>query len=100
MDIDMIQHDHPIIQKALKRFYEDKIPETIAKSLPLLDAFSKEYFSPQLFANVDVLFIQHHLGPFIPKLKTMFQYGLQPSRCWFVDIPYSTNALEIGRAHV
>jgi hypothetical protein len=41
---------------------------------------------------VDVLFIQHHLGPFIPKLKTMFHYGLEPSRCWFVDIPYSTNA--------
>jgi hypothetical protein len=92
MDVNMIRHDHPIIQRALKKFYEDKIPETIAKSLPLLEAYSKEYFSRQLFANVEVLFIQHHLGPFIPKVKTMFQFGLEPSRCWFIDIPYSTNA--------
>jgi hypothetical protein len=90
--VDMVQHDHPIIQKALKRFYKDEIPETIAKSLPLVEEFCKEHLSTQLFANLDVLFIQHHLGPFIPRLRTMFQYGLEPSRCWFVDIPYSTNA--------
>lgn len=30
------------------------------------------------FANVDVLFIQHHLGPFIPKLKAFFSdFGIQ-----------------------
>jgi hypothetical protein len=92
MDSDMIQHDHPIIQKALKKFYEDEMPETIAESLPLVEEFCKETFPAQLFTNLDVLFIQHHLGPFIPKLRTMFQYGLEPSRCWFIDIPYSTNA--------
>jgi hypothetical protein len=92
MDVDMIQHDHPIILKALKKFYKDEIPETISESLPLVEEFCEENFPPQLFADSDVLFVQHHLGPFIPRLRTMFQYGLEPSRCWFVDIPYSTNA--------
>jgi len=91
MDMDMIQHDHPVIRQALKRFYEDDLPETIAESLPLVDKFCEENIPADLFVNVDVLFIQHLLGPFIPKLKAMFQHGLEPSRCWFVDIPYSTN---------
>ena len=91
MGMDMIQHDHPVIRKALKRFYEDDLPESIAESLPLVDRFCKEKVPADLFANVDVLFIQHLLGPFIPKLKAMFHHGLEPSRCWFVDIPYSTN---------
>jgi len=85
--------DHPIIQKALKRFYSDKLPEMPPESLPLVEEFCKKYFTPWLFADMDVLSIQHHLGPFIPRIRTMVKYGLDPSRCWFVDIPYSTNSL-------
>ncbi|MCZ6603113.1 MAG: hypothetical protein O6952_08905, partial [Planctomycetota bacterium] len=43
------------------------------------------------FKGVDVLFIQHFLGSFIPRLSAMRANGLDPDRSWFIDIPYSTN---------
>jgi len=49
------------------------------------------YGATGLFAGVDVLFVQHHLGPFIGRLNAMLENGMDPARAWFVDIPYSTH---------
>jgi hypothetical protein len=88
---EIILQDNLVIQKALGRFYEDEIPNKIPESLPLVEEFCKSKLAPEIFADMDVLFIQHHLGPLIPRIHAMFNHGLEASRCWFVDIPYSTN---------
>jgi len=80
-----------VIRKALKAFRKEEIPREIPQSLPLLDALRKRLPIRQDFANVEALFIQHHLGPLVPRIRSMIHDGLHPERCWFVDIPYSTN---------
>jgi S-adenosylhomocysteine hydrolase len=82
---------HPEIERALRDFGSYEIPPTPPMRLPLLDSLRDLKSDRRRFASIDVLFIQHHLGPFIPRLESMFQDGLAPERCWFVDIPYSTN---------
>lgn len=84
-------NDNPIIQKALRRFWDSELTEELPESLPLVAEFCKNRLASETFASIDVLFIQHHLGPFIPRLRAMLNHGLEVSRCWFVDIPYSTN---------
>jgi hypothetical protein len=80
-----------IVQRALDRFYEDKAPDSIPESLPLVEEFCEKKLSREAFAGIDVLFIQHHLGPLVPRVSAMRRCGLDASRCWFVDIPYSTH---------
>ena len=80
-----------LIQTAIEKFSEFGPPTEIPQSLPLVDEFCGERLAPDAFADMDVLFIQHHLGPFIPRLRAMCNHGLETSRCWFVDIPYSTS---------
>ncbi len=82
---------HPNIGLALERFAEEEIPEDPPLRLPLLDAYRGYKGSTGDYADVEVLFIQHHLGPFLARLRAMFDDGLQRENCWFVDIPYSTN---------
>jgi S-adenosylhomocysteine hydrolase len=83
------------IAEALSRFDEERIPPQPPTMLPLIEDYRNKFFKADRFLNLDVLFIQHHLGPFIPKLRAMMEEGLDPYRCWFVDIPYSTNDLVI-----
>ena len=82
---------HQKIVEILSKFDEEIIPTAPPENLPLLDEMRKSFLDNEAFTDVDVLFIQHHLGPFVPRLKAMFASGLNPKRCWFVDIPYSTN---------
>lgn len=84
-------HKNLIIQKALDRYYEDEIPDKIPESLPLIEEFCENRLASEIFADMDVLFIQHFLGPLIPRIRAMLNHGLEASRCWFADIPYSTN---------
>lgn len=65
------------------------VPGSVPDELPLLQAYHEE--RPGRFVDVDALFIQHHLGPLVPRLRAMIADGLARDRCWFVDIPYSTN---------
>ena len=88
----MHSFDNFVIQKALETFYEDRNLCVIPDSLPLVEEFCEAKLASGIFADLDVLFIQHHLGPFIPRVRALFDYGLEASRCWFVDIPYSTNS--------
>jgi S-adenosylhomocysteine hydrolase len=84
-------HDQ-IINDALWKFHKDEEINIIPESLPIVKDFCKaKKMDSNLFAGLEVLFIQHHLGPFIPRIQEMVNYGLELSRCWFVDIPYSTN---------
>lgn len=83
---------NPIIQKALKDFYNEKIPDDIPEELPLLNRFSVQFSNRNIFSNTEAVFIQHHLGPLIPKVEAMVVCGLERNSSWFVDIPYSTNA--------
>lgn len=88
----------PQVVNCLCRFDHEQIPSQPPENLPLLEAFQEAFPAPGSFADVDVLFIQHHLGPFVPRLKAMFLDGLDPETCWFVDIPYSTN--EMARSEI
>lgn len=83
--------DQAVIQRALKRFSSCELAEDIPDTLPLVDELCNCRVTDDIFADMDVVFIQHHLGPFIPRLRATLNRGLEPSRCWFVDIPYSTN---------
>lgn len=87
---------HPRIENALLNFCREEIPTSIPLRLEFLETqlnalLLKEFRRQDIFAGIDVLFIQHHLGPFIAKLHAMFNNELDRSRCWFIDIPYSTN---------
>jgi len=81
----------PRIERTLAVFDEEEIPHSPPEDLPLMGKFREHYPDHRAFADVDALFIQHHLGPFVPRIKAMIQDGLDPLRCWFIDIPYSTN---------
>lgn len=81
----------PRIGHALEVFDQEEVAHTLPEHLPLISKFLERYPENQAFAGVNVLFVQHHLGPFIPRIKAMIAEGLDPSRCWFIDIPYSTN---------
>lgn len=80
------------IEQALQAFYHEQIPEKVADELPLLRAYAARIPNRKIYDNTDAVFIQHHLGPFIPKIVTMVENGLDKKHCWFIDIPYSTNA--------
>jgi hypothetical protein len=67
------------------------MPESPPEELPLLEKLQHRLQGTKPFANIDVLYIQHHLGPLIGRLNAMKASGLDPHRTWFVDIPYSTN---------
>jgi len=86
-------NSHEKIERCLNGFDGERIPSSIPVALPLIEQFRREHPGKEPFRNVDVLFIQHQLGPFIPKLEAMVSEGLDRKRCWFVDIPYSTSAL-------
>jgi S-adenosylhomocysteine hydrolase len=79
------------IQNALDNF-PTKIPNDFPTSLPLLDDFRQNHRKKRApLANLEVLMIQHTLGPFLLRLEALFEEGLKPERTWLVDIPYSTN---------
>jgi S-adenosylhomocysteine hydrolase len=61
------------------------------RSLPVLDEWRTiAPASGSAFEKVDVLMIQHHLGPLIPRVRAMLDEGLRIESAWFVDVPYST----------
>ena len=79
------------IQLALQTAF-DEISDDFPTSMPLLDRFRCAHRRPgHALADVDVLVIQHHLGPLLMRLQALFDEGLRPERTWLVDIPYSTN---------
>ena len=80
-----------LIQTATDKFKESGPEKELPQSLPLVENFCKDRMAADAFADLDVLFIQHHLGPFTSRLRAMCDYGLDTSKCWFIDIPYSTN---------
>lgn len=89
----------PRISASLRRFDEEEIPSVPPERLPLLDELRARFREGAPFAGMDALFIQHHLGPLVPKLAAMVEGGLDPSRCWLVDIPYSTADAVRGHLH-
>ena len=79
------------IQQALENFDSMSIPESPPTTLKLLDHYRTHYDTSGIFSNLDILFIQHQLGPFVARMNATIIDGLEPSRSWFIDIPYSTN---------
>ena len=82
---------HHAILRSLERFDDEAIPSVPPEHLPLIDELRQAFPQRAPFAGFDALFIQHQLGAFVPHLEAMLDDGLDPGRCWFVDIPYSTN---------
>lgn len=80
-----------VIEKALKNYDSFQIPKSPPENLSLIEAIQDRFLNSKPFANIDVLLIQHHLGPLIGRLNAMIECGLDPNRTWFADIPYSTN---------
>jgi S-adenosylhomocysteine hydrolase len=89
--MDYQSDDQSALKKALQDFYNEEIPDTVPEKLPLLSRFSDLFSHQKIFANTEAVFIQHHLGPLIPRVEAMVADGLDRGYCWFVDIPYSTN---------
>jgi len=84
-----------LIKQVMPKFREEWLNRenmTIQESLPLVDDFcSAKKMQGETFEKFEVIFIQHLLGPFIPRIKSMKNCGLKPEHSWIVDIPYSTN---------
>ena len=79
---------HALKQECLNAEIESDFPE----GLRLLEEFNRIKIHDQTFLkDVSVLFIQHHLAPFIGRLEQMVKNGMHPESTWFVDIPYSSN---------
>jgi hypothetical protein len=92
-----LRHSQNVISRAVRNFSKFNIPHDPPEHLDLLEYLVDEYKQSMPFANLDVVFIQHCLGPFIGRLNAMISCGLDPSRAWFVDIPYSTNEKVINK---
>lgn len=94
----------PRLDSALLGFDYEPAPQQWPDTLPLLERLKSEGTrsgSPIPFCRFDdvhVLFIQHHLGPLVPRIAAMQDQGLSTDRAWFVDVPYSTN--QEVRTHV
>jgi hypothetical protein len=72
--------------------YRSEPENNFPENLGLLEEFRRIKIQDKSFLkDVSVLFIQHHLYPFIGQLKIMSRDGMIPQKTWFVDIPYSTN---------
>jgi len=80
-----------MIDDAVNKFDKEVIPDKPPSELPLLKEYKTTFKEKDYFQDTDVLFIQHHLGPFIPRIREMSDDGMEKARTWFVDIPYSTN---------
>ncbi len=81
-----------IFEDALNQFELLQISDKPKKNLRLLDKLRKERLKGINFDSYDVVFIQHHLGPFVARICSMYEDGLNPERSWFIDIPYSTHS--------
>lgn len=79
------------VQKAVKHFPAMVVPAAIPKTLPLLEKF-REGKKPLAHKGA-LLFIQHQLGHFPPRVSAGTEDGLSKDRTWFLDIPYSTNSV-------
>lgn len=94
----MITSTDPRMRAALAGFGDEEIPDRLPTRLPLLEAFSEAHAHTDNPATrlgdlngVRVLFIQHHLAAFLPRIQTMVDEGMAWDQTWMVDIPYSTN---------
>ena len=88
-----------ILEEALENYEFFPRTEVPLESLPLLVKLRDRFKSQSPFAEIDVLFIQHHLGSFPGRLNAMIDCGLDPGRTWFIDIPYSTHTDVIDKLH-
>jgi len=79
------------IRNALKSF-PNEIENEFPLEMPLLDEFRQAHIKDtDPLSHLELLLIQHNLGPFLLRLESMFEDGLKPEKTWLVDIPYSTN---------
>ncbi len=84
------------IQKAKIKITEEvkKGKFTLDEPLPVVEKFCKTNLKKDKFKDMDILYIQHILSPFISRLKLMEKYGNGDfDNWWFVDIPYSTSSI-------
>lgn len=82
---------HENVMKVLREF-PIKVPKKLPTRMQLLDCYrcqNKNKLFP--LDKVDVLLIQHHLGPLILRLYALKKDGLKGKNTWLIDIPYSTN---------
>ena len=66
--------------------YNSIIESTFPTKLNLLEEFNRiKVFDKSFLKDVSVLFIQHHLSPFLGRLQRMKNDGMIPEKTWFVD---------------
>ncbi len=88
--ISQTEHES-LIEQARSRYAHFQGLEAPPESLPLLTRLVDANASELDFSDCDVLFVQHLLGPTFARLHAMWDQGLERTRTWFVDIPYSTH---------
>src|SRR5512136_2617269 len=70
-----------------------ELNQDIPKHMPILDRWVEMHRSSAPFKGVTALFIQHQFGNQIPQTQAMLKLGLEPERLFWLDIPYTSNAL-------
>ena len=76
------------------------LDEPLTGRLPLLDAWLDLPRDPrEPLAGYVALLVQHQLSNQIPMLHGLLALGLSPGNVWWLDIPYTSNALVRGYAH-
>ncbi len=79
------------IEKLKKDCLTAPIENEFPDRMPLLQGFKKgNNISDKYLEETSVLFIQHHLYPFIGRLDVMTEDGLSKEKTWIIDIPYSS----------
>jgi len=93
-------YNESFINTLIQECKNSKIEPTFPKTLPLLEEFRRiKIINKAFLKDVSILFIQHHLSPFIGRLNVMREDGMNPDRTWFIDIPYSTNKEVLEEIH-
>ncbi len=63
------------------------------KRMPLLDWIVKSYGSGKPLAGWNILFIQHQLENHLAQAEALFECGMEASRLYWIDIPYTSSTI-------
>ncbi|MEI7979513.1 MAG: hypothetical protein WCI53_11770 [Bacteroidota bacterium] len=71
-----------------KRWNED---QTIPSSMPILNTYLNKYKGKKPFKDFTILMIQHQLGNQVPQTLALIELGLDPTKIFWLDIPYTSS---------
>jgi hypothetical protein len=66
-----------------------QLTDEIPRTFPILDRWLERHAQTRPLRGVTALFIQHQLGNHVPQAKALIELGLDPTRLFWIDIPYT-----------